>query len=131
MKSWFVGSLEMSAVLTVHTGAVQAESAQEFFAAGKASLAKADFQGALRAFANAARRDQENQEYLQQYAMVRQVIALRQRLDTERDDARWEYIARGLHSFYVSNGLLSEALPLDEQRHARLNTTSSAKTAFS
>jgi hypothetical protein len=128
MKLWLVGSLVLSTVLAAETNVVRAQSAPEYFAAGKAALANADFQGALRAFANAARRDQENQEYLQQYAMVRQVITLRQRLDTERDDARWEYIARGLRSYYVSNGLLSEALPLDKQRHARLNTTSSATT---
>jgi tetratricopeptide (TPR) repeat protein len=127
MKPWFVGSLVISAALTFQTGVVQAESAQESFAIGKALVAKADFQGALRAFANAARMDQDKQEYLQHYAMVRQVIALRQRLDVERDDARWEYFARGLRSFYISNGLLNEALSLDERMHARLNTTTSAK----
>jgi hypothetical protein len=128
MKSWLLGSLVIGAVLTVHSGVAQAESAQEYFAVGEDLLAKADFPGALRAFANAARRDRDNEEYLQRYALVRQVIVMRQRLDGERDDAKWEYMARALHSFYISHGLLSEALPLDTQMHARLNTTYSAKT---
>jgi len=128
MKSCLVTSLVLSVLLILQTRVVHAETAEEYFAAGKTALAKADFRGALRAFANAARADRDNQEYLQQFAMVRQVIVLRQRLDTEPDDAKWEYMARGLHSFYISNGLLPEALPLDEAMHERLNTTFSATT---
>jgi thioredoxin-like negative regulator of GroEL len=54
------------------------------------------------------------------------VIALRRHLDSEQDSARWEYFARGLHAFYISEGLLNEALTLDEKMHAKLNTASSA-----
>lgn len=107
---------------------VHAESAREAFSQGKTLLGKADFTGALQSFAKAARQDQDNQEYVQQYAVVRQVIALRRHLDSEQDTARWEYFARGLHAFYVSEGLLHEALTLNETMHAKLNTASSAKT---
>jgi hypothetical protein len=89
-------------------------------------LAKADFRGALAAFARAARADRDNSEYLQHYAMVRQVILLRRQLADETDAARWEYIARGLHNFYVEHGLLGEALALDRKIHARLDNATSA-----
>jgi tetratricopeptide (TPR) repeat protein len=49
-------------------------------------------------------------------------------LDTERNAARWQRTAQGLRSFYVSNGIYSEALPLDKKVHARLDTTASAVT---
>ena len=106
--------------------AARADSARQAFVEGKALMAKADFDGALRSFAMAARADLDNREYLQQYAIVRRIIALRGELDTERDASRWEYIARGLHAFYASQGIYTEALALDSEIHARLNTASSA-----
>ncbi len=118
----------LSLLLAVLPTAAFAVTARESFTQGQALLAKGDFRAALQSFAAAARQDQDNQEYVQQYAVVRQVIALRQRLDTERDSARWEYFARGLHSFYVKEGLLDEALALDARMHAKLNTAASAKT---
>lgn len=107
---------------------VQAAKPEQAFASGKALLAKADFQGAMQAFATAARADLDNQEYLQHYAMVRQIIALRQGLDAERAPERWEYMARGLHAFYVSQGLYDEALVLGQKVHAKLDSTYSALT---
>ena len=114
------------AVVLAQSASVQADSAQQAFSDGKALLTKADFNGALQAFARAARADNTNQEYFQHYAMVRQVITLRQRLKTEQDPARWEYLASGLHAFFVSQGIYSEALVLDRQVHARLKTAASA-----
>ena len=127
MKRWsivWIGAL-MAAVLTQPT-AVRAESARQAYDDGEALLADADFDGAMKAFATAARADRTTPEYYQHYSLVRQVIALRQRLDTERDSARWQQTARSLHAFYVSNGIYSEALPLDKKIHARLDTAASA-----
>ena len=126
MKLGSLGTLLLSAALLVLGTLAQAESAPDAFASGKALLAGADFRGALEAFGKAARADRSNQEYLQHYAMVRQVLTLRAHLDTEKDDLRWEYIARGLHTFYLSQGLYDEALTLDKSMHARLNTALSA-----
>jgi len=114
------------AIVLMQSSAVRADSAQQEFARGEALLAKADFRGALQAFGLAARANRNNQEYLQHYSLVRQVITLRQRLDTENDPARWEYLARGLHAFYVGRGIYGEALALDREVHARFNTASSA-----
>jgi hypothetical protein len=128
MKTWIAPSVVLAVLLAALPGSAQADSAQQSFSTGKQLLAKADFPGALRAFATAARKDQGNQEYLQSYAMVRRVIAMRTQLEAEQDAARWEYIARGLHSFYVSEGLLDQALVVDQKMHAKLNTAASAKT---
>ncbi|NLX95912.1 MAG: hypothetical protein GXY83_07035 [Rhodopirellula sp.] len=102
------------------------ETPAQAFADGERLLAGADFDGALAAFARAARADRENQQYLQHYAMVRRILLLREQLDTEQDDARWEYQARALHSFYISRGLYREALALDRKMHQRLSTASTA-----
>jgi len=104
----------------------QGETAAEAFQRGGALLKQGDFPKALTAYAAAARADSENQDYTRQYALVRQVMALRDRLATEQDPRRWEYFARALHRFYVASGLLDEALALDKQIHARLNNASSA-----
>ncbi len=113
--------------LLVWAEVARAETAPEAFARGRALLAEADFDGALQSFARAARADRNNREYLDHFAMVRRVVALRQNLDTERDPGRWEYIARGLHAFYVGQKLHGEALSLDREIHARLGTAASAK----
>jgi tetratricopeptide (TPR) repeat protein len=128
MKIWTAWTVVLTVAVAALPTSIQAETARQDFAQGEALLAKANFPAALQAFAKAARKDQDNQDYVQRYAVVRQVIALRQHLDGERDSARWEYFARGLHSFYVAEGLLDEALALDKKMHAKLKTASAAKT---
>lgn len=105
---------------------VRGEAPAEVFARGKELLAKGDFQGALTAYAAAARADQGNRDYLRQYMLVRQVIEIRNRLEMEKDPRRWEYLARALHSYYVSQGLYDETVALDRRIHARLQSASSA-----
>ena len=68
------------------------------FAAGKALLAKADFDGALEAFRTAAKTNTKNQEYAQQYAMLRQVIRLRKDCLKERDAERRLKMAAALRT---------------------------------
>ena len=96
------------------------------FAAGQALLAKADFDGALEAFKAAARTDAENQEYAQQYAMLRQVVRMRGDCPKEQDAERWLRMAGALRTFYHDHQLYSEALPLDEERHRRHRSAETA-----
>ncbi len=126
MKAANLGFGLVLMALATMPAAVLAASAAEEYARGEALLARGEFDQALDAFASAARADRDNQQYLQQYAMVRRVIQLRQQLASEQDPQRWEYTARALHSFYVTRGLLEEAAALDRQIHARLNNASSA-----
>jgi tetratricopeptide (TPR) repeat protein len=103
-----------------------AETAAEAFAKGEKLLAKGDFQAAQQSYADAARADRRNQDYVQHYTMIRRVVDLRSRLETEQDPEQWEETARALHGFYVTEGLLSELLKLDLRMHARVNSTISA-----
>jgi tetratricopeptide (TPR) repeat protein len=107
-------------------GYARAESAQDAAARGQTLLARGDFNGALAAYASAVKADRENRDYVQRHAMIRRVIQLRKQLDAEQDAARWEYLARGLHAYYINEGIYPEALALDKKIHARLANASSA-----
>jgi len=126
MKLEFLRCAMLAVLLSLQTQAVFADSAEQVFASGEKLLAKADFDGALKAFAQAAKTDRTKPEYLQHYAMTNQIVGLRKRLATEQDAGQWEYVARGLHAFYVGQSLYAEALPLDRQIHERVNTAHSA-----
>jgi tetratricopeptide (TPR) repeat protein len=113
------------AAMTV-AGVVRADTADQAYAKGKTLLAQGSFEQALQAFAVAVRAAPTNQQYGQQFLLVRRVIALRQNLKQEKDPERWMSVAQSLRSFYVSEKIYSEALPIDEKIHAKLNSASSA-----
>jgi thioredoxin-like negative regulator of GroEL len=102
-------------------------SAADLFAQGQALLGKGDFDAALKAFAAAARQDSQNQAYRDRYALVRRIGKMRETIAKEQNPQKWQETALALHTFYYDNGLYSEALPLDEHIHAKLNTASSAR----
>jgi len=112
--------------LLVREAPLLAETAAEAFAKGEQLLAKGDFVSAQQSYEAAARADRENVEYAQHHAMIRRVVDLRSRLETEQDSEQWENMARALHAFYVSEGILPELLKLDQNIHARLNSADSA-----
>jgi len=103
-----------------------AETAVESFAEGEKLLAKGEFDAALQSFLTAARTDKGNQEYTQRYAIVRRIVDLRHRLDVEKKQQQWEYIARAIRAFYVNERIYTELLKLDQAIHQRLNTAESA-----
>ncbi len=106
--------------------ASSAERAAELFAEGRVLLAGADWDGALEAFADAAKADSENQEYRQQYALVRRVLKMRKSIDKEQDPERWATTARALRAFYHEQKIYAESLLLDRQIHTRLGSAESA-----
>ena len=106
----------------------RADTAAGSFAKGEGLLAKGDLHAALAAYADAARADRANREYVQHYTMLRRVIQLREQLDEEKEPARWENTARALHAFFVGERVYSEALALGQKIHARLNNAWSAIT---
>lgn len=100
--------------------------ADEAFAAGQAFLAQADFKEALKEFKKAARKDRDNEQYAQEYALLRQVMKLRKACAKERDAEAWEKKAGALRSYYYDHGLYLEALPLDVDRFGRVLCAESA-----
>ena len=82
---------------------------------------------AMKTYASAAKTDRTNMEYRQQYALMRQVIKLRDALPKEENPVKWQTGAQGLRAFYVGNALYKDALPLDQQLHEKLNTAETAQ----
>jgi hypothetical protein len=102
------------------------EDARSAYDLGNRLLASADFPGALRAFATAAKADPSRREYLESFALVRQVMLMQRSLDAGLAPEAWEATARGLHRFYHEYGIHQAALPLDRQIHERLASVESA-----
>jgi len=105
---------------------VLADTAEETFAKGETLLRNGDFSAALQSYATAARADQSNPEYMQHYTMMRRIVDLRNRLNTETNPQRWEYMAKGLRAFYASEQIYPDLLKLDQELHLRLKSADSA-----
>jgi len=116
----------MSVVLLICPAISHGETASQAFERGDRLVAQGELREALRAYATAVRADRSNQEYVQRFMLVRQIILLRANLDRERDFQRWYRTAKSLRSFYVTEGLYGEALSIDKRLHAKLNSASSA-----
>ncbi len=59
-------------------------------------------------------------------ARAGKVLALRKRLDVEKDPDQWVRIARALHVYYLRREIYGEALALDRRIHKRLRSGLSA-----
>lgn len=123
-RIWAV--IACAAVFATWTAAQAEDPAEQTFDRGNTLLQKGDFEGALEAFTAAAKADPDNDEYRQQAALIRRVIALRDRLDKEEDAELWVRMATSLHGFYHQRKVYSEALTLDQRIDARLNNADSA-----
>ncbi|UCC29995.1 MAG: hypothetical protein JSU86_17565 [Phycisphaerales bacterium] len=110
----FVGCVVLASVPAL---AGPAEDAARAFADGKALLAEAKFDEALKAFVTAARTDVGNQEYHQTFFMLRQVVRMRKRIQRKQGPDQWMSMARALRTFYHDHRIYSESLPLDRKIH--------------
>lgn len=119
-------TLMLTAAVLLAFSPARAETPNESFAQGEKLLAKGDFSAAMQSYAAAARADRENQEYVQHYAMLRRVVDFRSRLEAEQAPERWEYLARALRAFYVSERIYPELLKVDVTLHGRLKSADSA-----
>ncbi len=119
-------SLCSSLALLALAGFARAETAAEAYARGNAMLRQGEYQQALGAFAQAARTERDNREYLSRYMMVRQIMQLQKGLETETNPARWEYFARALEHFYRTERMHDEALALSRRKFDRLKDARSA-----
>lgn len=119
-------SLLAMLALIVIPAVARGETAEEAFAQGQALLAKGEFSGSLDAYRKAVEANRGNQEYFQQYALVRRIVQMREQLEQEQNPARWQFLAQALHSFYVSQKLYNETLDLDQRVFARQKDANSA-----
>ena len=103
-----------------------ANDARSEYAKGEARLAEGDLRGALQAYVAAVKLDRDNQEYIQQYMLVRQAVALEKALSSEEDPSQWELMAQGLRSFFIAQNLPAQSLPIDREIFERLKTADAA-----
>jgi len=118
--------IALALIACVGSLGLAATPAADSFEQGKSLLAQGDLEGALAQYAAAARADQRNAEYMQQYALLRQAIELRRQFAVETDPTRLDYQARALQAFYRQNSMKRESLELAQQAHQRLKTSESA-----
>jgi len=127
----FVRSVALVAVLGLLVCAspaqAGAEEASKSFVEGKALLAQGDFEGALKALKAAATADPENKDYAGEFALLRRVINMRERIQKEDDDEAWLQLARGLYSYYRDHKVNDEVLAIASKIHEKLNTGESAE----
>ena len=130
MRSWVaVVALSAAVVLTASTQALAGSagrSAAASFAKGMEVLREGDLDGALEAFGSAARAEQDNPLYGQQYMLVRRVLKTREAIAKETDPEKWWRMALALRSFYYAHGLHGEVVGLGRQMHQKQPSVGSA-----
>lgn len=119
-------SLVCASLLSSAALAGSAEDAAALYAKGNDQIAKADFDGAVKSYAAAAKKDSSNAEYRNEYSLLRRMITMRDGLAKEKNPEKWQANATQLRSFYYSHKLYAEALPLDEEFHKRQKSADSA-----
>ena len=100
--------------------------ADNAFQTGQRLLAEGDTRAALKSYIEAVKLDRDNQDYLQQYLLVRRVVSLQAALVKEADPQQWEITALALRTFFASQGLHAQALPVDRAIFQRLKTADAA-----
>ncbi len=116
----------LSALLLIASPALAEGDAAGLFADAKASLAKADFDGALALMEKAAAAEPDNQEYMQELRLLKRVIKIRSRLDMQASPIKWERTASSLRSYYYTNKIYCEALAIDKACFDKVKTPDNA-----
>jgi tetratricopeptide (TPR) repeat protein len=118
--------LAVTAMGVVVSTAALAATPSEHYSKGDGLLKKGELFEALKAYADAIRSDRSNQQYVQQFMLVRQAYTLQDALEKETDSPRWLQYAQALRSFYVEQGVYPQALIWDKEIHQREGSAGSA-----
>ncbi len=102
------------------------EEAAKIFARGAELLKKGDFDGALKAYGEAARADGDTVKYRQQFMLLRKVMKLRTAISKQEDPKKWQKMAVTLRNYYYSHRLYPELLALAQKMHERKKSPASA-----
>ncbi len=121
-----IAILVLLVTVAVTANAGKTEDAAKCFADGSQCLAKADFDGALKAYADAVKGDPENQDYKAEYQVLTRVQNMHKNLSAEKDEKRWESMLRALHSYYCTHKLYEQAKELDKQLYERQKSEAAA-----
>ncbi len=119
-------ALSVAMVLLTVAFAWAGGEADSAFLQGQKSLADGDLRAAVKSYGTAVKLDRDNQQYLQQYMLVRRAVALQDVVAKESDPQKWEQSALALRSFFSTQGLHAQALPLDRAMLDRSPTADNA-----
>ncbi|MBN2489338.1 MAG: hypothetical protein JXQ29_00615 [Planctomycetes bacterium] len=104
----------------------EGDSAAKAFTEGNALLQKGDFEGAQKAFGEAARAPGATAEHQQKFQLVRRVLAMRAALGREENPEKWQQTAAALRNFYYSHRLYEHLLALAQKMQERRPSPGSA-----
>lgn len=102
------------------------DEAAKIFVRGTELLKKGDFDGALKAYGEAARADSETVKYRQQFMLLRKVMKLRTAISKQEDPKKWQKMAVTLRNYYYSHRLYPELLNLAQKMYERKKSPASA-----
>ncbi len=103
-----------------------AQPVADYKAQAEALLAKADFDGALAVYGNAAKADTSNTECREAYAVLRRVIKMRETVAKETNPERLAAASAALRAFYLEHEIYGEALALDQKTFEREKSADAA-----
>lgn len=119
-------ALVATVLLLTVASAQAADDASAAFLQGEKLLAAGDLKDALKQYGVAVKLEGDNQEYVQQYLMVRQVVMLQSALAKETNPQRWEQTALALRTFFGAQRLHDQALTIDQAMWDRSKTSDNA-----
>jgi hypothetical protein len=110
----------------ISRGQLAPDAGAKSFAEGTELLKKADFDGALKAYAEAARTDGDNAQFRQEYMLLRKIIKTRDAITKEANPDKWWQLAVTLRNYYYKYELYKEILPLARQMNEKKKSVESA-----
>ena len=114
-----LAGLSLALVLSGGVVALGQTDAVLQFANGKAALSKGEFQAALEAFKAATKADPENNEFFQEYTLLRRVMNIREQVKEETDAETWQKMSRALYNYYRQHKIEQEALATARALHEK------------
>ncbi len=88
----------------------------------KAITEENKYDKALEIYAEAARRNRSEPYYRQQYSILRRVIRMKNAMDSESDNKKWQDYYSAVHGYYMMQGYFTKALELAQQASEKLDT---------
>ncbi len=124
--SLVLAAAALFAIPAPSANAAETANASKSYEHGAALLADADFDGALEAYAAAAKAEPDNQVYRQQYSLLSRVMKVRAGFEQQKNPVVWDRTAIALRAYYEANKIYGEAMEVDWQRHERTGTPETA-----
>lgn len=104
---------------TTYAGDASYQAAQD-------QIKQGELRQALTTLKQAVDAEPQNKQYAQEFMLLRQIIAMQQQLDREKNPAKWNGYAQRLRTYYDQNGADGMLLDLDRKIYAKTPSISNA-----